>query len=221
MSRTPTLTQPKAVLFDWDNTLVDTWPTIHESMNTTLAAMGQPPWTFDETRERVRKSLREAFPEMFGERWQEARDVFYGRFRAIHLKKLAVRPGAERLIESLASRGIYLGVVSNKSGENLRRESAHLGWDGYFGGVVGATDASRDKPAVEPVELALSGSGIAPGPEVWFVGDTGIDMECAHNANCFAILVRETAPKVGEFGAFEPKLHFRDCDRLATLVRRL
>ena len=40
---------PRAAIFDWDNTLVDTWPVIHESMNATLyaryiveAAMEQP-----------------------------------------------------------------------------------------------------------------------------------------------------------------------------------
>ena len=32
---------PQAALFDWDNTLVDTWPVIHEAMNTTLSAMGR------------------------------------------------------------------------------------------------------------------------------------------------------------------------------------
>ena len=50
-------TRPRAVLFDWDNTLVDTWATIHDAMNTTLTAMGHPTWTFDETRQRVRKAL--------------------------------------------------------------------------------------------------------------------------------------------------------------------
>ena len=64
---------PRAVVFDWDNTLVDTWPVIHDSMNAALAAMGHAPWSFDETRERVRRSMREAFPEMFGARWEEAR----------------------------------------------------------------------------------------------------------------------------------------------------
>lgn len=210
---------PKAVLFDWDNTLVDTWATIHDAMNTTLAAMGQAAWTLEETRERVRKSLREAFPELFGERWEEARDIFYGRFREIHLETLVPGPGSEGLIRLLAGKGVYLGVVSNKSGEHLRREAAHLRWDRYFGKLVGATDAARDKPAVEPVEMALAGSGVRPGPEVWFVGDTWIDMQCASVSGCVGVLVRETAPEPGEFGAFAPDSHFTDCSGLAALVR--
>ena len=36
------LTPPKAVLFDWDNTLVDTWPCIGRATNITLETMGHP-----------------------------------------------------------------------------------------------------------------------------------------------------------------------------------
>jgi phosphoglycolate phosphatase len=210
---------PRAVLFDWDNTLVDSWGTIHEAMNTTLRAMAHAEWTFEETQERVRRSLREAFPEMFGERWEEARRIFYDRFREIHLQLLATCEGAAELIAELADCGIYLGVVSNKSGDHLRREAAHLGWDRVFGSLVGATDAARDKPSAEPVAMALAGSGVATGPDVWFVGDTGIDMECAYNSGLLPVLVREAAPQPGEFADHAPRLHFHSCSGLAALVR--
>jgi phosphoglycolate phosphatase len=210
---------PRAVLFDWDNTLVDSWATIHEAMNTTLRAMAHPEWTLDETRERVRKSLREAFPEMFGNRWEDARAIFYNRFREIHLALLTVCTGADDLVKVLATSGSYLGVVSNKSGEYLRREAHHLGWDRLFGRLVGATDAARDKPAVEPVTMALAGSGVAPGADVWFVGDTDIDLECAHNSGLTPILVREQAPRLDEFADHAPRLHFHSCSGLAALVK--
>lgn len=219
--RSPSPPRPRAVLFDWDNTLVDSWLVIHDALNTTFAAMDHPPWTFDQTRDRVRRSLRETFPEMFGDKWQEARDIFYGRFRAIHLDKLIEMPGATELVEAVSGQGFYLGVVSNKSGDHLRREAAHLGWDVMFGGLVGATDATRDKPALEPVLLALGDSGIAPGRDVWFVGDTLIDMECAHNAGCIPVLISEDTPGPEEFDAFPPEFHFRDCGKLARVVINL
>lgn len=205
---------PRAVVFDWDNTLVDTWPVIHDSMNATLAAMGHAPWSIEETRERVRLSMREAFPAMFGARWEEARAVFYRRFDAIHLDRLAVCDGAEALIGALVERGVPLSVVSNKMGGTLRREAGHLGWDGYFSRLVGAMDAARDKPATEPVDLALSGAGIERGADVWFVGDTSVDLECARNAGCTGILVRAAAPLDGEFAAFPPHAHFAGCREL-------
>ena len=212
---------PRAAIFDWDNTLVDTWPVIHDAMNATLAAMGHAPWSFDQTRERVRKSLREAFPPMFGARWREAREIFYRRFDAIHLQGLAVCDGAEALIAALHRRGIYLGVVSNKMGDNLRREAVHLGWEPYFSRLVGATDAARDKPAIDPVDLALAGAGVTRGVDVWFVGDTGVDMECAQNAGCTGILVRRTPPGDGEFAGFPPQAHFATCADLRRHVEGL
>lgn len=213
-------TMPRAVLFDWDNTLVDTWATIHDATNATLTAMGRPVWTFDETRQRVRRALRESFPELFGDQWEKARDIFYARFREIHLETLAKMPGSGELIRELSEKGIYLGVVSNKAGDHLRREAAYLGWDRYFGRLVGATDAARDKPAIDPVLLALRGSGVSPGSDVWFVGDTSIDMQCALDANCVAILVRETPPERAEFGKYFPHAHFPDCIMLGALVRK-
>ena len=212
--------RPKAILFDWDNTLVDTWPTIHAAQNVTLRAFGLDEWSLDETRRRVRKSMRDSFPELFGDRWEEAGKVFYRHFNAIHLDMLRPSPGAERMLEELRAAGLYLGVVS-KLGDVLRREVTHLGWDAHFGRLVGAFDAERDKPASEPVKMALQGTGIEQGAEVWFAGDTNIDLECAANAGCVPVLIREIAPHSTEFEPFPPLWHFPNCLALSKLIRSL
>jgi phosphoglycolate phosphatase len=204
---------PRAILFDWDNTLVDSWATIHEALNFLMRAMDKPEWSMAETRERVRLSLREAFPPLFGERWEEAREIYLGRFRAIHLDRLTPLPGRDKMLRALAEREVFLGVVSNKTGELLRREVAQLGWSGFFGSIVGAGDAPIDKPAAEPVHLALLPSGVPAGAEVWFVGDTAIDMECARNSGCVAVLLRNAEPPeecAREFARFAPHLSFAD-----------
>ncbi len=146
-----TLAPPQAVLFDWDNTLIDSWAAIQDAQNYTLAYFGLKPWTLDEVRARVRGSMRDTFPAMFGERWREAGEVFYARFTEHHLDALKPLPGAEEMLRSLQESGVYLGVVSNKKGDYLRAEAARLGWQGYFGSIVGAFDAARDKPATDPV----------------------------------------------------------------------
>ncbi|HTV87640.1 MAG TPA: HAD family hydrolase [Stellaceae bacterium] len=199
---------PRAILFDWDNTLVDSWATIHEALNFLLRAMARPEWSLAETQARVRLSLREAFPLHFGARWEEARDIYLEHFRTIHLDRLQALPGRDALLRHLAGQGVYLGIVSNKTGELLRREVTRLGWSALFGSIVGAGDATADKPACEPVHLALAPSGIAAGEEVWFVGDTDIDMECARNSGCIAVLLGDGGVELSARCA--PHLSFAD-----------
>ena len=138
---------PRAILFDWDNTLIDSWPTILDALNTTFEAFDMAPWTMIEARERVRHSMRDSFPKLFHDRWEEAGEVFYQRYADSHVKKLRPLAGAEKMLEFLTDAGIYLGVVSNKKGDFLRHEAKHLGWDRFFGALVGALDAKKDKPS--------------------------------------------------------------------------
>lgn len=213
--------RPRAILFDWDNTLIDSWAVIHEAQNAVLGAFGHAPWTLEETRQRVRKSMRDSYPELFGARWEEAGELFYKHYRALHIDRLAPLPGALEMLKGLRDADIYLGVVSNKQGAILRQETTHLGWDNLFGGLIGASDATRDKPAVEPVMMALATGGIEPGEDVWFVGDTDVDLRCAKAAGCLRVLLRDVPPGHEEFTGHAPDLYFPDCLALSKFVARL
>jgi phosphoglycolate phosphatase len=214
------LPRPRAILFDWDNTLVDSWVTIHEALNITMAAMDKPLWSIQETKEKVRLSLRESFPRHFGERWEEARRIYLDKFSAIHLDRLTVLPGRDELLHELADEGIYLGVVSNKTGVLLRREADKLDWSELFGAIVGAGDAEMDKPDIAPVRLALEPSGIGAGETVWFVGDTGVDIECARNSGCVPVLLGGEMSEA-ELARCAPRLVVSDCASLFHLIRGL
>ena len=215
------LGRPRAVLFDWDNTLVDSWPIIHDALHLTLTTMGHQPWTLEESKARVRLSLRDSFPALFGTRWEEARRVYMDAFQSIHLERLGALAGVVELLEHLTEAGCYLAVVSNKTGPILRREAAHLGWTRYFARLVGATDAAADKPDPAPIHLALEGSGIAAGPEVWYVGDTAVDIECALNAGCIPVLLGPAKPEDAEFSVHRPRVAFDDCSGLFLHIRTL
>ena len=212
---------PRAVIFDWDNTLIDSWDAIHHALVVTFAAMGHEPWSLAETKSRVRLSLRDAFPAIFGTRWDEARKLYLETFTATHLERIAPAAGAAELLDELAARGHYLAVVSNKTGPVLRREAAHLGWTRFFGRLVGAGDAASDKPHAAPVHLALAGTGIGAGGAVWYVGDTAIDMECAANSGCLGVLVGALDANDPGFARFPPALQFPACAALAAHFRAL
>ena len=211
--------RPRAVLLDWDNTLVDSWAVIHEALVATFEAMGHLPWTLDETKQRVRHSLREAFPGLFGSRWEEACKLYLDAFTSMHLERLTALEGAEPLLAALAQDGYYLAVVSNKTGMLLRREAEHLAWSRYFRTMVGAGDASADKPPPAVVHAALAGSGIEPASS-WLVGDTALDVECAAAAGCVPVLIapsdaQEDTPKALSM------LRFSNCADLLRGLRDL
>lgn len=221
-----TLPEPKAIIFDWDNTLVNTWPIIHDALNATFKEAGLPLWDLAQTRARVRKSMRDSFPEIFGENWQEAGAKYQAHYRASHLNKLEALPLARDVLDEVRKMGIYSVVVSNKKGDNLRKEVAHIGWNNYFDNVTGADDAARDKPHADPVHLALAGSGFTPAGDIWFIGDSEVDLECAKNTGCTAILYGNDASSHPEYSpthylGFPYHAHAANHEHTLELLRRI
>jgi phosphoglycolate phosphatase len=203
---------PSAILFDWDNTLIDGWAAIQSGLNTTFAAFGMPPWSREQVLANVRKSLRDSFPEYFGDQWERARDIFYDAVRETHLEVILPLPGTILMLDAAAH--LPLGIVSNKQGPLLREEAQHLGWNARFRAVIGAGDALADKPSGLPLELCLTRMGLRAGPDIWYVGDTGVDMQAARAAGCKAVLLGDAAHD-GGVAALGPDMHFSDGEALA------
>ena len=146
-------------------------------------------WSAAEAKHRIARSLRESFPELFGERWEEARDVFYTELERAHIAMLTPLPGAEAVLKRFREAEVRLAVVSNKTARYLHREVAHLGWEPYFDAVFGAGELARDKPAPDAVLAFLERAGLAPGRDIWFVGDSPVDVEAGHAAGCASVFV--------------------------------
>ncbi len=119
-----------------------------------------------------------------------------------------------------AGAGWPQGVVSNKAGRFLRAEVTHLGWAAHFGAVVGAGDASADKPDPAPILLALDRLGRGADRSVWYVGDTALDMAAARAAGVTAVLVGD-ASHDGGIDRAAPDLHFPTALDLAARLRAL
>lgn len=209
---------PRAILWDWDNTLVDGWLAIAAGLNAAFTRFGLPEWTLAEVKGTVRRSLRESFPEIFGQDWEAARDIFYTEVRARHLAVLTPMPGAAGVIAAVTAAGLPQGVISNKQGPLLRAEAAHLGWAGQFRILVGAGDAAMDKPDAAPFRLALPALGLPAGPGVWYVGDTALDMQAARNAGCTPVLLGDAAHD-GGVAAAAPEFAFPDAEALTAYLR--
>jgi phosphoglycolate phosphatase len=156
---------------------------------------------------------------MFGADWERARDIFYAEVSARHLAVLSPMPGAAEALRAGAALA-PMAVNSNKQGPLLRAEAAHLGWAGLFRGLVGAGDAEADKPDPAPMRLALAACGVEPGPAVWYVGDTALDMQAARAARCAAVLVGNAEHDGGVANAM-PDASFANGHALAAHLLRL
>lgn len=207
---------PKAILFDWDNTLVDTWEMVFKAINAAREAVSRTPFTLEEFSQRPHHSLRDTAVDLFGEHAEKGEKVFYEFVEKSHLQNINVLHGAEALLHNLKSQGIYTGIVSNKDGHHLRKEVAHLGWHTHFRQVIGARDTEKDKPSPIPVLAALQDSTITPSHDVWFVGDSIVDVHCARASGCIPVVVGQ-----GEASQEHDVVKAKDCSELMNLLKRL
>jgi phosphoglycolate phosphatase len=213
---TTSISRPDAVIFDWDNTLVDSWPAIMEAINLTRVKFDLVAWSMDEIMANCTRAARDSFPEWFGNRWEEAYKFYYEGFDEIRKKRsITALLGAEALLLWLKSQAIPVFVVSNKRGDYLRIEADKIGWTQHFVAIVGATDAPYDKPNRAHTDHALNGSGISTSSNVLFVGDSETDVKCAVNSGCTPVLIGHEA----DAKKLNVALHFQNCQGLLDYLR--
>lgn len=206
---------PRAFIFDWDNTLVDSWPAIAEAINHTRTHFGLAAWSLSEIKANCTRAARDSFPEWFGADWKKAYDLYYQGFDRVRKNRgIEVKPGAQELLQWLKGQKIPSFIVSNKRGDYLRQEVEKLAWGELFAAVVGAQDAPRDKPCREHVDYALQYAGITADSSIWFVGDSETDMQCAKNSGCTPVFLGEKH----EAARLSVALVFSDCQALQTLL---
>ncbi len=203
---------PRAVIFDWDNTLVDSWDAIADAINKTFTHFGMPQWSRKQVTQNCRRSARDTFPEWFGpDKWKEAYEIFYKNFNATRANGgPGQAAGATDLLRWFKKSGVPCFVVSNKRGPDLRNEAVTLQWKDFFVSLVGSGDAANDKPSRDPIDLALKTTDIKAGVDVWFIGDTDVDVICARAAGCTPIFVGDKV----EAKNLSVELAFNDCVEL-------
>ncbi|HXH72723.1 MAG TPA: HAD family hydrolase [Mariprofundaceae bacterium] len=172
------------VLFDMDGTLVDAFGPIIYALNRTLASFGKP--EMDDTAVRRHTGRGESsITTLFGDDRQEAIRR-YLEFHDERLFDLAPMPGAEALLGRLKSLALPVAVVTSKSQSRAELQLAHLGWQHYFGTIIGMQDGRRQKPDPHTLEMACTELGIVPA-EALMIGDGTADMQAARNAGMRAV----------------------------------
>lgn len=201
------MTLPKVILFDWDNTLVDTAHLVLQALNHAFCKLGLPTWDEAKARKLGQYSGRDSAHHMFGDRWQEGQGYFYDYYDSHAAQGIQSLPGAQELLQTIQNLGIASGVVSNKRGYALRQEISHMGWQQFFSAQVGAGDALKDKPAADPILLALDQMGGIASENVWFVGDAPVDWMAAEAAGCWPVPIGDWHGEVQKFAQAVANCH--------------
>lgn len=204
--------KPKAVFFDWDNTLINTCPIAFHGVNAVMQHFGKKQFSWEEYMQLASLSDRSFFQTCF-------QDEEIPRAAAL-LQKVMSEPnsshifsGVQSLLTLLQKEKIPSGVVSNRNGDMLREEAKSLELSSYFQCLVGSCDTSKDKPDPLPLLYALEKVHLTPGHDIWFVGDSLADVLCAYQAGCVPVLIgaREKVPC--------PVISVRDCAHIEEILK--
>ncbi len=189
----------KAYIFDWDGTLVDTLDLLHAAYNHVFETYGLPVWSREQAMANIRMPAKTFFPETFKDKADEAVGVYYNYVRDNHLNHIKAYAGIKDVLQSLSDSGCRLGVVSNKRHDLLNLEVDYMMWRPLFASVIGAGYAANDKPHPDPLLKCIEELGLnVANDDIYFVGDTKTDIECADAAAVKSVFVTYGMGKADE-----------------------
>lgn len=191
----------RAVLFDFDGTLADSFAAITASTNHVRQSYGLPHLSEAEVRGYVGHGLENLMRELCpGFDTAEAVRRYREHHPSVMVSGTRLFPGVADTLANLHARGIKLGVCSNKAVAFTRSLVGTLGLGELMGVVTGPEDAGG-KPKPDPTMLlaACEKLGVTPAETV-YVGDMSIDVRAGQAAGIPVWLVH-----VGQAGTDDPR----------------
>jgi len=188
----------RAVVFDWDGTVMDSTRTIVSCIQGACADLGLPvpdarqaSWVIGLSLE---SALYHAVPALTADLFPD----FQKRYRARYLLQDAQLPlfdGMTELLGVLRSQGVLLGVATGKSRVGLDRVLTQQDMHGHFD-VTRCADETFSKPHPAMLHEIMQVLDLEPD-EILMVGDTSHDMQMARNAGMDGLAVT--------YGAHDPE----------------
>lgn len=208
----------KAIIWDLDGTLVDSFPGIHESLNDVLRSFHLAEVDLDTVKRRVGRGvenlLRESVPE---ELIETGVSLFRASYEATHLNKTFLFPGVRDVLLNLQSSGIVMVVASNKPENFSRNILKHLQLEEFIEDCFGPDKEIKPKPHPSMLQAAMSRLGVRP-EETLYVGDMLLDVETARNAGVRVALVATGAFTKGDLQTAQPSYLLDTLNDLLPLV---
>ncbi len=179
-------TQPSAILFDLDGTLVDSIELIvAAALNAFASRPGPSP-----SEAEIRNTIGRPLPTTFGPWLVDDDDLPFliSKYREYQLENhdrmTNAYDGIVDAVAELDAAGCQMAIVTSKVGFMAERALVHTGLARYMRCVIGSDSTTKHKPEPEPVLMALERLNASSAV---FVGDSPYDMQAARAAGIHAL----------------------------------
>lgn len=182
----------KAVIFDLDGTLVNSIEDIADSMNSVLSRYNFPVHDTDKYYQFVGSGLRQLVIDSLPS--DKRNDVIINdcldKLTELYQKNITrkTKPykGINDMLDRLVEMDVKISVLSNKA-DHLTKKVIKTIFDNYpFEVVMGPSSDDQRKPNPAGALFISNKINVIPS-EIVYVGDTGIDMQTAKNANMYGV----------------------------------
>jgi len=206
----------RAVLFDWDGTLLDSYHADAQAYLAMFQALGID-WDLGDLARHYSPDWYHVYraAKLPRARWEEAGRLWNRFYRR---QKPALLPGTRRVLRQLGRR-FTLALVTSGNRARVSRQLRRFGLAEHFAACVCSEDAHRRKPHPAPLELALCRLRLEPEVCV-YVGDAPEDIEMARRAGVRAIAVLGPYPTHHRLRVARPDALLPSIDRLPSLLER-
>ena len=166
----------RAVLFDMDGVLVDSFEAWVRLMNATALHLGCAPVDREEFRAVYGQPTKEDVRMFFPRHTVTEVEAFYDAHFTDYTQHIEANPDAPGVLAALRRMRVGIGVVTNTPSPLARRVLEGLGLAPDE--LVGGSDVPAAKPAPDMVLRACGLLGVAP-TEALMVGDSAYDRQAA------------------------------------------
>jgi phosphoglycolate phosphatase len=179
----------RALVFDLDGTLVDSYRAIALGVNAAREAFALAPLAIEDVKRRVGHGLEDLMEDVLGPaRAERGAALFRATYERIYLDATEALPDAVEAIAGLRARGYRLSVASNKPARFSAPILERLGMLASFDTVEGPETAGATKPDPRMIGRCLATMGVGK-EHAAYVGDMTLDVESAARAGVASILV--------------------------------
>ncbi len=215
------MTKIKAVMFDLDGTLTDSFRDLADGVNHVLVARGKPKKSVEEVRRYVGHGLKATLEQSLGEDdhgINGAVEMFRRYYWDHCVDNTVLYPGVVGCLDELD--GYKKGLVTNKRRPYAEKIIDTLGIREYFDGVFGGDDFPALKPNPAALLFACERIGVEVAETV-MVGDGLPDIDCAVAAGAISCAVTYGIGTVKELKSAGAKYLLDSLEELPAVIEKI